>query len=445
MICANLHPKAALVSLRFFHAMLPYLWENTSLTCLIERGIIPKILLERRDTREYIKEDTVRENMSRFYIYAPFVKIFRLDILPEYENFDWSALLECSRVADLFPRLQKFECSSFDEEVFRTFLSRSIRRLSISREKIKAPACNDMLGILADKCPKVDQLVFYPSRRFLAFRDPADMFTNLTKLLCVRQFKTSDTILCYIAPLIGKLPSLYSLIIRHERYKHATGAIQAAPLYQSLASDTFASIKHLSIQFGRAADAGSFDWDHLEFRCLTRLSVSVVWGYYGEKDYFRFIPKLCRSRPRLKTIKLSFPECARAPGHHTSIPTEISEQLLNNIDLGHAFDLLRAALSVENAWTRIAAAWSGMKRVSCLYQKATLEELVLLFSELPNLEHLECDLDFKSAVDSIEHTWQPNENTPFYPSLRRLVCKHLDLEEYALNSQDFLNNVARWV
>ncbi|QRV84796.1 hypothetical protein RhiJN_12812 [Ceratobasidium sp. AG-Ba] len=212
------------------------------------------------------------------------------------------------------------------------------------------------------------------------------------------------------------------------------------PLHGSLASDAFVSTEHLYIIFDRKNDAQSF-WDRLVFKSLARLSVAILSSFYGPEDHIGFISKIYRAYPRLKKLRLRFIGYLEPYGRLMHIPTKASRQLFK-IRLDDAFDLVRMTLSVRNVWARMAAAWPGLKRVACFHQKATLEELILLSSKLPNLEYLECDLDFKAAVDTIGRAWEPEENARFYPSLRQMYFKQLDLEKYESDGQDRLDNVA---
>ncbi|QRW13397.1 hypothetical protein RhiLY_12396 [Ceratobasidium sp. AG-Ba] len=440
MICADLPSRTALVSSQFFQGMLPYMWKSASLYQIIQRSLIPTTIISDDDrTQVHFSENITKENMLRFHVYAPFVRSFALDVIPRWQFFSWGALFSYSQTRVLFPNLESIHCEFFDADALHTFLTCSTRKFSIRQLQDHPFVSRLILKTLVHTCPNIEHIEFYPDISGL----DTSYFDDLVKLRCVRRLKTKDSALWLLAPLIGALPNLGALAVETSQYKDFN-SVWDEPLLQPLGVGAFPVLKSLSLEFDNHDEASLF-WDHLSFRCLAELSLFIKSGSLTSDGDLDFIIKLCQVNPHLETLGLYLPgyDYKGPINRYIPIPSEIIKELFC-LSLSHTFALIGAQLSLSGAWSGLASTWPRLKRIICPNQLSTLDDLILLTSSLTNLEHLECDLSCKDEVSKLQHRWQPIGRPAFYPTLRMLVCRRLDLRECVLHDEHGLNSLARY-
>ncbi|KAG9093822.1 hypothetical protein FRC06_011368 [Ceratobasidium sp. 370] len=423
---ANQFQRTALVSTRFFHGMLPYIWEDVKIRDLFKRGLIPAELSEKRDrTQVRTPEPISPESMTRFHFYAPYIKVLRVPIHRAVEVYNWKPLTTYSKKNELLPNLIKLECEEFDLQTISIFLSSSTQTLTIdgptgkysddsddsggpqvSHQGLDMASTRQLLEHTAQKCPNLHSLEFHPeSSEIVDTPTSLQTFTFLSSFKHLRHLVSTPVVIQSAAlQLVAQLPNLSTLSIKPNE---CSGHWDPS-LCELVPASGFPALSDLTLLLEEPQDTKQF-WELIPFRALKNLDLAITSrSRYDEPE---FIPVLCQTSPLISRLRLAFGRWA------LTITADMFEHLAR-LPI-ESCSLVRAKLDFEGAWAKIAGSWPSLKSIECS-QSADLDDIFFLSSNLPNLENLDCSFDLERAARRVESNWMPVGRPPFYPNLRHL-------------------------
>ncbi|KAG9126406.1 hypothetical protein FRC07_003555 [Ceratobasidium sp. 392] len=262
-----------------------------------------------------------------------------------------------------------------------------------------------ILKLVAERCPNLRSLEFYPE--LAAVNDGSSTesiqshpFLSLCDLRNLRYL--SSTLAVIHSPaleFIGQLPNLSELYVRPRERLYQPLLTWDSSRCKQLPANAFPALQTLRIQLDRSLDVKRF-WELVPLAGLKNVYISLE---SPSDDEFQFIPVLCEGSPRITTLELCLPE---QDDLHV-MPSDTFEYLAR-LPLGGSFLVNLVLLDFDRAWVRIGAAWPNLKRISCLYQRIGLQDLLMLSSGLPNLEYIACDLNVEWVLALvIGRNWRP--------------------------------------
>ncbi|KAG8759148.1 hypothetical protein FRC12_009837 [Ceratobasidium sp. 428] len=386
--------------------------------------------------------------MSRFHIYAPFIKNVHVDssYAESLEVHDWEPLISYAQTTQLLPNLVEFNGSQRDLWPCLIFLSGSTRVVKIRKgtDSFGNIPTGKILGHIANQRPNIFELEFHcqldePDGDYVedallqTFAPLSAGFQNLHYLV-------SSPLILQPAALrpLARLPNLTYLSARAE----SNTLPWDSSSFNQLPSNSFPALKGLSLELETCRDMRRF-WELIPLTNLERVTVSVASTNDVEDE---FVPTLCRASPNIKSLVLALPRQAGLDEGHGQIyriPLNMFEHLAR-LPLEDIFSLISAKLDFDNAWVRIAATWPALREISCLRQPMRLDELLHLSISLPNLCRVQCDFDLEHAVRAVGRNWQPSGDVPSCPSLRYLTITTTHLREHASSFNYDLSDLARF-
>ncbi|KAG8723952.1 hypothetical protein FRC09_001061 [Ceratobasidium sp. 395] len=427
-----------LVSRHFFYGILPHYWKRATMLDLFMRGLIPATQT-RNERRIYvsISQTLTFENMARFHFYAPFIKMFSLNSFSASLRVeDWGPLITYSQEIELLPNLVVFEGWKPDLQPLSAFLSGSIRIIQLGSQYVSLTM--DVLAFIATRCPAIHELEFYPGSTKPAANPtiediPQQTFAPMSEFRELRSLSTSTAVLqSHALHLVSQLPNLVDLEIK-DGYLHADSNLL---LSHALPANSFPSLRTLHVDLETFQDVEKF-WDLIPLKMLSEVHISIRSP--GSNDQIRFIPSLCRGSPQIRGLLLDFRgesvgDNAIEPVY--TIQTDMFE-CLGNLPLDRFFSLTAARLDFENAWDRMAASLPRLGEIRCINQLASVDDLLMLSSNLPNLSIVECDFDLTHMASVVERDWQPCRDLPRYPKLKQLIIRPVELKELAFEDSPY--------
>ncbi|KAG8734119.1 hypothetical protein FRC10_011937 [Ceratobasidium sp. 414] len=408
--------RTALVSTHFFHGMLPYIWESVALLDLFKRGLIPAKITNGVQVR--VSQPISRETMSRFHFYAPYIKVLNVPI-GSYAAVigNWKPLAVYSKDNELLPNLIELKCGKFDPQALSVFLLPSTRKLTIdppedSQQGLDMASTMRLLERTAHRCTNLRSLEFHPTTTPVPPETLAllSSFKNLRRLVSTPIVLQSTTL-----QVVAQLPHLGTLSIESE----ADDGLWDPSLCEQVPADGFPALSDLTLRLETLEDATRF-WELIPLGNLKKLDLTILVA----GDNSELIPTLCRASPQITEFRLGFDEAGGDDEWVYEISADMFEHLACLPIESCSFD--GAKLNFDGAWAKFASSWPSLRSIKCLAQQADLEHLLLLSSNLPKLEAIECGLDMDYAADAIESNWSP-VGQPFYPQLRHLTFRKPDI------------------
>ncbi|KAG8729166.1 hypothetical protein FRC10_004195, partial [Ceratobasidium sp. 414] len=443
--------RTALVSIHFFHGMLPYLWEHVNIRDLFGRGLVPAKLVEKRGkTRVRILKSVSDKTMTRFHFYAPYIKVLRVPIGDHATDIvNWEPLAAYSKNNELLPNLVKLECEEFDPHTVSVFLSSSVQKVTVGgpsgedsdgsdsdsdvplvpRKVLDITSTAQLLEYTAQKCPDLHSLEFHPeSDEIVDTPTYLQTFTLLSSFKHLRRLTSTPMLLESAAlQLVAQLPSLDTLSAEpNEHSGHWNPS-----LCEQVPAGGFPALNDLTLCLEGPWDAEKF-WELIPLQALKTLALTI--DSYPDDNESRFIPVLCRASPLITGLTLRF----SGWGHRITADTF---EYLARLPI-ESYSFPSTSFNFGNAWAKIAGSWPNLRSIKG-YPSVDLDDLLFLSSNLPKLEFIECDFDLYSAARKVESNWLPVGRPPFYPNLKHSGPLRSNFR--MLTSSHTLRGLARYI
>ncbi|KAG8735388.1 hypothetical protein FRC10_010668 [Ceratobasidium sp. 414] len=421
--------RTALVSTRFFYGMLPHIWKSINVLNLFRREIIPAD--EKTWRLRRTPGSISRETMSRFHFYAPYIKtlvVHSAYLTAEVQN--WEPLIAYSKENELLPNLIKFQCEGFHAQAHSVFLPHSTREINIATrypEDMDIADTSQVLQHAAHKCPGLYSLEFHPGPN-------TDVSTSMEALSNFKHLGhlVSTPIVLQSSALqtVARLPRLTTLSIKPNNRGHWDSS-----LCEQVPAGGFPVLSDLTLHLKKPQDAKRF-WELLPLGVLKKLDLTLE----VPSDNSEFISTLCGTSPQITELALRLDESNRDYQRVYRINADMFEHLARLPMESCSFESVK--LGFEGAWAKVASSWPNLRFIECLDQPTTLEDLLVLSSNLPKLENIKCRFDLERAARTVGADWSPTGRPAFYPGLLNLVSSRTNIMKIAYGSK--LRGLARY-
>ncbi|CAE7131483.1 unnamed protein product, partial [Rhizoctonia solani] len=447
LICGTI-PRYDNVSLmqtcrQLFHNILPFVWERVdqadTLVSLIPGGGVVTYNLNPDLLPYMVMQLPSRLDLTRFNIYAPYVKRFSPSTPYVDEYAGWESFLSCVRSIDLLPNLETIylpvrdhnEYSYGDVKAIDTdcvnwvtaFLSSSLRTLQLGYWK-QGPYWNNrgapwmdfslfdsLMAVVFQKCSGLRSLSILPasvrhdegyarSSQLLFSRGNPQAYLNFLQLNNLSSLRVSSAILNLDALVtLSVLPSLETLCIHGsdlDRYISCDGL--------ELPIEAFPALKHLELTAQTWANIGNLCSAKPIVLGLHSLTIEYP-SYQSEGQYHSLhdiIPLLAVNNSSIATLVLH--------GFRTTlVPPSVlqSWRQLPLIDLH-----LEWSFDTDQAFSIISSIISCLPLLEVLKLSMAeyvfdLRELRTIVEHLPRLRHLRAPLEEGSVTEFVEGDFTP--------------------------------------
>ncbi|CAE7128309.1 unnamed protein product [Rhizoctonia solani] len=445
LICGTI-PRYDNVSLmqtcrQLFHNILPFVWERVdqadTLVSLIPGGGVVTYNLNPDLLPYMVMQLPSRLDLTRFNIYAPYVKRFSPSTPYVDEYAGWESFLSCVRSIDLLPNLETIylpvrdhnEYSYGDVKAIDTdcvnwvtaFLSSSLRTLQLGYWK-QGPYWNNrgapwmdfslfdsLMAVVFQKCSGLRSLSILPvsirhdgprSQRGSFSRDVPQAYSNFLQLKNLSSLRVSSAILNLEAlAALSVLPSLEALCIHgsgFDRHISCEGL--------ELPTEAFPALKHLELI--------AQDWENIGNLCNAKPIVfglhSLTIEYPSHQSEGRYhglhdiIPLLAANNSSIANLVVH-------GLRYTSVPPNILQswgQLpLISLHLEWSFDPEQAFSIVYSIVSCLPLL--EVLKLSIPYCAFDLRELRTIVEHLPRLRHLWAPLESSSVTELVEGDFTP--------------------------------------